>query len=309
MTKIVTPQEVITAYEDDVGITTYSFDYLCCVSAVLGIPARHIYLSGPGVPSMGGQPLLLSSIDKKEVESTWNIVKELLDTYRVVGSGIYSEYYLETIGQKYGSIHTTNGRVLLIHLDFGQNLDRIRGDVSVGERSIRQGGAVMTHDARIVSYWSRFRRVEIIGTLMYVEHICDSELRESAARLDAGLVPYRRYNTPIMQRGAFSSRGEVTYQRATFKLMGLILINSVHSLLSTNEIVLDGDVLVDERGTLRIPINRAEVEQAFASLWLKVSDIWSRVLSVDLAMENETDTVTNRIVTVDNVRYRVTLIV
>lgn len=305
MTTLTAPREAVLSQDHDVGTTNYHFDYLCCVSAVTGIPVSSLYMSGQGICGFGNQSLLLDKKTKEEIDTMWSKVAGLLEDYRCVGSGLYAEYYLESIGRMYGSMYSSVSRVLMTHVDPGENLDRIRGDVALGERSFRQSSAVTDYDPLVESYWAKFRSVERAGALLRVPHLCDSELRDSVYRLRTGLVPHRRYNTPAIRREAYSSRGDTTNSRLMYKLMAVILLQDCYTLLNIPSTVDQSDIEIDSRGVLRVPMDDSEVESAFASLWLTVDDVWSRIISIRLAEEDDLASPRLYLVTLDGIRYAI----
>jgi hypothetical protein len=279
------PREVLLLEQDRVGDTEYSYDYLCCVSATTGIPPHRLYIVGKEC-KYGGSSLLLNREQLRGVSDMWYTVWDKRKTYRCVATGLHAAFYLSSTNKRHGILTGSACSIMMMHIEPGMSLLRIKEEVKLGERSSRQNGAVCWVNNDLLEYWKLFREVTVIEDLMYVNHISDSELFESRARILAGLIPLRRYNTPAMKRSPDQETGVSIHSRISFKWMAVDLLNGARYIAGLPSID-EKEVTIDSRGILRIPMDSPQVEYAFASLWSKVDQQWIRINGSHKALNGE----------------------
>lgn len=304
---LLVPRAAIDLHEDRVGFTDYLFDWLSCVSSCTGIGTEVLYVAG-GQCCYDEKPLLLPTSSIAAIEALWDAFYDLRDTYRVLGTGLYLAYYLSSISTgstktKYGLLDGTVTSLVLTHVELGQSLRRLREEGALGARSIRQNGAVAWYHEGLYTYWSSFRPTEVLDGIMMVSHLCDSELDESRARLEAGLIPYRRYNTPVMRRAPRSPSNSTPSLRATYKWMAWELLRTLRALANLTPLP-ESAILIDKKGILRIPMEIPSLEYAFASLWSKINEQWNRIYLVQRSSPSEDGL---QVVTVDDSKYTIFL--
>jgi hypothetical protein len=253
------------------------YDFFCVVSSHTSIPPDAIYANGTQC-AYGGEPLLLDHIALAQIAASWTQLQDIPG--RVVGTGDYTEYWLQTIGRAYTRVEGGYEQLLLVQLSDGEKAETVRDSVLLGTRSLRQSGGVISYNKGLHDYWSAFRPVTFSSRFLHVSHVSESELAESKARLDAGLVPYRRYNTPLIRRRPGEVNLIASTDRAKCKWMALEIINGARMIVNLGKITED-EIMVDNRGILRVPISSPQEENAFASIWLKVNTLWDNIVRVE----------------------------
>lgn len=296
-------------YED--GTVGDLFSYLCCVSAITGRALDKLRSGSASTTEAGrrvyylSDPLIATGSQMNELSSLWYQVKT---TAGVVGVGMYVAHYFFITGENTEIMPTlTNltpsGVIVRLNIKFGQQIQRLRGDGQIGERSLRQNGSIIKSTSSLLSYWKQYRPVEENNEIgyMYVSHATENMLEESASALRGGRTPKRYYTTPAYNRAPNSNSFNTLDSRIHYKAMAYILLVDVHWLTSESEAINETDIMIDERGTLSVPISSPKCEEAFSSLWARVSDVWNRLGSIETSLPS----VESVGVTVDGVMYYV----
>ena len=272
------PDTAFEVLEGGLMTEDYLFDYLCAVSSCVGIPPTQLYVARRRV-YFRDEPLLVDRSSSLAVLTVWQYLWDARFEKRAIGVGYYADFFMDKVGLSHGAVLGTNDAILVMKVPVGRTVNSFREQVALGERSLRQSGIVELLDDSLVAYWQDYREVEVRGSLMYIKHISRSDLVSSRERLQAGLTPRRRYNTPGMRRRPGSNQDITTRQRVEYKWMAYELLSGLHGILNYPSPSQE-EIDVDNRGVLHLPVLSPQVESGFTSLWLKVDDRWDRIRDV-----------------------------
>jgi hypothetical protein len=293
----------IGASESKILSSSPYYDFLCCVGACTGISPDVLHVSS-GVCYQGSDIVRVTSTVLSDIALVWERVSK--SGMGAVGIGLYTDFYLvSSTPYLYHRVYGTVTHVLLVELPLGRSIDSIRSEAIVGARSVRQQGTVTFYDPLLFDYWSKYRGISVIGNLMAIEHILPVDVAESFHRLQRGLVPHRRYNTPLIRREDIT-----ILNRSKYKWMALQLLNGSRAYFGAVP-VSESEIIIDERGILRVPISSLVEENAFSSLWSQVEATWERIENVRVVEEEKGDrslSVDNEnVVSIDNIHLEVIL--